>query len=473
MEDYIFMDPEGAIQKSQEIGFDGEIHESTTADGGTLYFPAKTEEEFIEWYRENDPDAESELSGSETEGDNMEEEKEIEAACPPGQEKDQYGKCRRVAVTLEVEMKEAIAVLEADTGKTVIRMKGVAFHEGTNLNSWTITRNAAQLIANQMPDADVTLNHPRVEMGRFTRNMDGGVDEAVVGIITEAEVVDEADGSWNVMFTAEVHRQELFEALESGLWLRDGYGVSIGGTGIPDSITEHKDGSVVMEFDTDFSFDHLAIVHNPAYQRARIDSVERVEIDENSSMTENLTETPSIFKYQPDNHSAIREGQTMSEEIVETNDNDTLMSEIEALKAEIILKNAEIDVFVSAEAERVEEARMALVSKATELGLKGHEELSAEIIENLIASWEASQPVKEVVEMKPVEPVAEEVIASASVEEKSEPVVANFLNKRLVETPEGVYEKYYNAWVSAWNGTLASSDNKFRAKKYSEIKEMI
>tara|TARA_R100000458_G_C8183025_1_gene179367 strand:+ start:92 stop:583 length:492 start_codon:yes stop_codon:yes gene_type:complete len=163
----------------------------------------------------------------------------------------------------------------------------------------------------------------------------------------------------------------------------------------------------------------------------------------------------------------------MSEEIVETNDNDTLMSEIEALKAEIILKNAEIDVFVSAEAERVEEARMALVSKATELGLKGHEELSAEIIENLIASWEASQPVKEVVEMKPVEPVAEEVIASASVEEKSEPVVANFLNKRLVETPEGVYEKYYNAWVSAWNGTLASSDNKFRAKKYSEIKEMI
>ena len=61
MEDYLFTTPEGAIKKSKEIGFDGEIHDSTLADGTKLYSPAKTEDEFIEWYRENDPDAEEEL----------------------------------------------------------------------------------------------------------------------------------------------------------------------------------------------------------------------------------------------------------------------------------------------------------------------------------------------------------------------------------------------------------------------------
>lgn len=65
MEDYIFLNKDDAIKKSQEIGFEGDIHESTTADGGTLYFPAKTEDEFLTWYRKNDPDAESELSAAE------------------------------------------------------------------------------------------------------------------------------------------------------------------------------------------------------------------------------------------------------------------------------------------------------------------------------------------------------------------------------------------------------------------------
>lgn len=62
MEDYLFRTPEGARKKSKEIGFDGEIHESTLADGTKLYSPAKTEDEFIKWYRKNDPDAEEELS---------------------------------------------------------------------------------------------------------------------------------------------------------------------------------------------------------------------------------------------------------------------------------------------------------------------------------------------------------------------------------------------------------------------------
>tara|TARA_R100000458_G_scaffold4896_1_gene3951 strand:+ start:17063 stop:18130 length:1068 start_codon:yes stop_codon:yes gene_type:complete len=68
MEDYLFRTREGAEKKSKEIGFDGEIHESTLADGTKLYSPAKTEDEFIEWYRKNDPDAEQELSAAEYRG---------------------------------------------------------------------------------------------------------------------------------------------------------------------------------------------------------------------------------------------------------------------------------------------------------------------------------------------------------------------------------------------------------------------
>ena len=64
MEDYLFSTPEGAEKKSQEIGFNGEIHESTLADGTKLYSPAKTEDEFINWYRKNDPDAEEELGAT-------------------------------------------------------------------------------------------------------------------------------------------------------------------------------------------------------------------------------------------------------------------------------------------------------------------------------------------------------------------------------------------------------------------------
>ena len=65
MEDYLFRTPEGAQKKSEEIGFNGEIHESTLADGTKLYSPAKTEDEFITWYRKNDPDAEEELGAME------------------------------------------------------------------------------------------------------------------------------------------------------------------------------------------------------------------------------------------------------------------------------------------------------------------------------------------------------------------------------------------------------------------------
>lgn len=65
MEDYIFSDKDAAIKKSKEIGFNGDTHETKTADGQVLYFPAKTEDEFISWYRKNDPNAEEELSKAE------------------------------------------------------------------------------------------------------------------------------------------------------------------------------------------------------------------------------------------------------------------------------------------------------------------------------------------------------------------------------------------------------------------------
>ena len=127
-------------------------------------------------------------------------------------------------------------MIEAETGRQVVRISGIAFHEGTNKNGWQITRAGADLAVPQMIGADLTLNHLPSESGRFKRNMDGGVTDAVVGIVTEASIVDKIGSNWEVRFKADVYRTELFEALESGLWLRSGYGVSIGGSGIPDEV---------------------------------------------------------------------------------------------------------------------------------------------------------------------------------------------------------------------------------------------
>ena len=127
------------------------------------------------------------------------------------------------------------------------------------------------------------------------------------------------------------------------------------------------------------------------------------------------------------------------------------------------------------EAKRVEDARQELVVKATDIGLKGHEDLSADVIKNLISSWEASHPVAEPVEMKPVE-ASTKITKTAVVEatEASIPVIANYLNSKIVKTPEDVYERAYNAWAKAWNKTVAPSEvTTMRAKMYSEIKEMI
>jgi hypothetical protein len=142
----------------------------------------------------------------------------------------------------------------------------------------------------------------------------------------------------------------------------------------------------------------------------------------------------------------------------------------------MVLKNAEIDSFTAREEARIEASRQEVVQRATEIGLRGHEDLSTEVVENLIASWEEANPTPEPVEMAPVvastEVTSEPVVAS---EPQSEAVVANYLNGKVVETPEGIYERAYNAWASAWNQTLTideRADDKMRAKKYSELKEM-
>lgn len=107
------------------------------------------------------------------------------------------------------------------------------------------------------------------------------------------------------------------------------------------------------------------------------------------------------------------------------------------------------------------------------MGLKGHEDLSADVIKNLISSWEAAHPVEEKVEMKPVEASTKIETPVEASENKNVSVVANYLNNRIVETPEDVYERAYNAWASAWNKTVAPSESGYRAKSYKEIKEMI
>ena len=62
-----------------------------------------------------------------------------------------------------------------------------------------------------------------------------------------------------------------------------------------------------------------------------------------------------------------------------------------------------------------------------------------------------------------------EVIAS----ETPTKVVANYLNGKIVESDEDIYARAWNAWASAWNGTLSVDErSRMAAPKYDEMKEM-
>ncbi len=332
-------------------------------------------------------------------------------------------------IMMETEVSEAVAMVMAN-GETVIKISGIAFHEGTNKNRWRITRAGADEVVKQMVGADLTLNHPPTKQKGvgFTRNMNGDVNDAVVGIVTEAKVVDLEGGQYEVHYVAEVRRKELFPALESGLWTRGAYGVSIGGYGIP--IATAEDGS--MTFESDFTFDHLAIVHKPAYERADINKVEKVEASKE-------------FIYQTDtNGNQAKEANIMSDEI-------DYVAELEDLKSQLVLANAIIDEKEAQEAALAEEARLELVKKASEIGLKGHEDLGADTITNLISSWEASRPAETPVVMAEATPAPDNMVSEVVEASSAKNVVANYLNGEMVETDAEIYGRVWNSLVASYN----------------------
>ena len=593
----VFDNPAEAQIRAKEIGCSG-VH-SHQENGETYFMPCEQHEDYERIVEKETVDKMSSYHDDEEEKMASE-----EGACPIGEELVD-GICKPVNVTMEATLDNVQVKLEASTGKTYLEITGIAFHEGYNKNKWALTKSGAKHAVEQMKGADLTLNHPKAKEIGFERNTDGGVNEANVGIVLNASFNDISREKYEVRYTAEVHREELFEALESGMWLKEDYGVSIGGYGVPMAMAEEG-----MLFDTNFTFDHLAIVYKPAYQRANIETVRKTEAKHHEEekmtasenvealqygrpskndprktpakpderrkgskknkpdsaskpnksiqvseetrsklrnmMTEhnkkgkgskasmgallsvfrrgagafstshapNMTRTgwgiarakaflyllrngrPSnpnykqdndllpkghprakktasstdMFKYQPNasTNQPKTERNNMSEEVIE---NIEAQDELESLKAELVLARAELEEMKALEASKMEEERLSLVAEATELGLKGHDDLSTETLTSIIASWKATHK-EAVVEMKPVE-VSETVEASVSETPQSPtPVVANFLNGRKVETPQDIYARCWNAWASAYNKTLSGSemqDKRIRAPSFEEL----
>jgi len=165
----------------------------------------------------------------------------------------------------------------------------------------------------------------------------------------------------------------------------------------------------------------------------------------------------------------------MSEEKTTDIENDmaALAKEMEDLKASLVLANSRVAEYEAAEDARSEEERLALVTEASELGMKGHEDLGTETLRGLIASWAEAHPEPAPVEMAPVAeaPAVASVIPTPGEEEK--PVVANYLNGKMIETDREVYGRAWNAWAKAWNATLASSEKEMKAPSFNDIKELI
>jgi len=467
----MFKTPQEAMKRAKELGCDT-VHTHRQGDQ-TMFMPCSGMKEYEEkmsekkaYMKEEDMEAMKHDMEEEMESKMHDDEEEMTAscddACPPGFA-EVAGQC--VAVTCELDIEDVSVIVEASSGMSVIRMSGIAFTSGYNKNGWKITSKGASELKDKMIGADITLNHPATKGGRFTRNMTGGVDEAVVGVVTDASY-DEDDDGYKVRFTGEVYREELFAALESGLWLRAGYGVSIGGTGIPIATEEDEKGRMRMTFESDFEFDHLAIVHKPAYSGAKIESVERVQREIEAS------EETSPLIYRNDDstiHPKNVEATEMSEEHTTVSASE---DEMLALKEKLVLAEAAIAAFEAEKADAAEANRLELVQKASEIGLSGVDDFSSEMLERVIASWEASRPAPK--ELAPATPAAQEAVVEASEAPKQVSLVANYLNGELVESEESTYEKAWNAWASAWNGNLSSIDkDQLKAPTYKEAKEMI
>ena len=328
-----------------------------------------------------------------------------------------------------------------------------------NKNKWSLTPAGAKSVVSQMQGADLTLMHPKAnEHGAgFTRNAEG-IEEGNVGYILNASFFT-TNAGYDVRYVAHVTRQELFASMEDGLWKQDGYGVSIGGSGVP--VSADEDGLV---FDEDFTFDHLALVKRPAYKRASVDSIEKKVVKQLPT----ASEKEETFIGQ--RASGVNQPKViaMTDETNEIN----YEAEMEAVKADLVLANSRIAEYEAVEAQRVEDERMALVTKASDLGMSGHEDLSTPTLETLIASWEAAHPEPAPVEMTPVESV-EKPVAEPAVASEDTPKVSNYLNGKMISNDEAIYSKAYNAWASAWNKTLAADErSRMTAHKYETLKEM-
>jgi len=447
----VYDNPGEAMERAKELGCD-KIHQHEE-NGKTVFMPCETHEEYMSKNKGKDVEVESYYMKKKKE----DEEASYHGSCEPGYEK-RDGKCKKIAVTLEVEIEEVEAMVIADTGKTVYEIRGIAFHEGMNKNKWSLTHAGAKSVVSQMEGKDLTLMHPKAnEHGAgFTRNTDG-IEESAVGTILGGSFFT-TNAGYDVRYVARVTREELFASMEDGLWKEEGYGVSIGGSGIP--VEASEDGLI---FGEDFTFDHLALVKRPAYNRANVETITKKTVKDLPT----ASEKEETFIGQPmadDNQPKVI---AMTDETNEINYED----EMEAVQAALVLANSRIAEYEAVEAQRVEDERMSLVTKASDLGMSGHEDLSTPTLETLIASWEAAHPEPVPVEMTPVESVekvAETVEASADV-----PVVSNYLNGKIVSNDERVYAKAWNAWASAWNQTLATDEKaRMSAPRYDTLKEM-
>ena len=474
----VYDNPGEAMEEAKRMGCD-EIH-SHEENGKTVFMPCKTHEEYMSKNKGKDVEVESyHMKKNKKEKDeynalhNNDHEEDVyktrnikynssyhykkTSSCPPG-EKMKDGRCQKVAVTLEVDIDEVEAKVMAETGQTIYEIRGIAFHQGMNKNKWSLTHAGAKSVVDQMAGSDLTLMHPKAnEHGAgFSRNIEG-LEESNVGYIVSATFLT-TNAGYDVRYVAHVTREELFASMEDGLWKQEGYGVSIGGSGIP--VSADEDGLV---FGEDFTFDHLALVRRPAYNRANVETIEKKKVKKPMVSQESIISQSNTAEINP-KVIAMTEEEIMIEDKTE---------EMEALQAELVLANSRIAEYEAAEAARVEAERMVLVEKATDLGMSGHEDLSTPTLETLIASWEASHPEPTPVEMTPVESVEKPVEASMPGEEER-PMVSNYLNGRLVSNDEKIYSKAWNAWASAWNKTLAADErNRMTAPSYESMKEMI
>jgi hypothetical protein len=132
-------------------------------------------------------------------------------------------------------------------------------------------------------------------------------------------------------------------------------------------------------------------------------------------------------------------------------DENDYVAELEDLKSQLVLANALLEEKEAQEAALAEEARLELVKKASDIGLKGHEDLGSDTITNLISSWEASRPVETPVVMAEATPAPDNMVSEVVEAATQSNVVANYLNGEMVKTDSEIYGRVWNSLVASYN----------------------